>query len=44
VLEQLRARGAIRRYFDDFLELADARGLPFVLDSGKAAKHGKSNP
>ena len=33
LLEQLRGRGAIRRYFDDFLELADARGLPFVLDT-----------
>src|SRR3954447_23168391 len=33
LLEQLRGRGAIRRYFDDFLDLADARGLRFVLDT-----------
>jgi S-methylmethionine-dependent homocysteine/selenocysteine methylase len=33
LLEEVRARGTIRRYFDDFLELADARGLPFVLDT-----------
>jgi homocysteine S-methyltransferase len=33
LLGEVRARGAIRRYFDDFLELADARGLPFVLDT-----------
>jgi S-methylmethionine-dependent homocysteine/selenocysteine methylase len=33
LLEDVRARGTIRRYFDDFLELADARGLPFVLDT-----------
>jgi homocysteine S-methyltransferase len=33
LLEDVRARGTIRRYFDDFLELADERGLPFVLDT-----------
>jgi homocysteine S-methyltransferase len=33
LLEQLRGRGAIRRYFDDFLELADERGADFVLDT-----------
>src|SRR5690348_16215218 len=33
LLEEVRARGTIRRYFDDFLELADERGLPFVLDT-----------
>jgi S-methylmethionine-dependent homocysteine/selenocysteine methylase len=33
LLEDLRARGTIRRYFDGFLELADERGAEFVLDT-----------
>jgi S-methylmethionine-dependent homocysteine/selenocysteine methylase len=33
LLEELRARGTIRRYFDGFLELADERGDQFVLDT-----------
>jgi homocysteine S-methyltransferase len=33
LLEQPSGRGAIRRYFDGFLDLADARGIPFVLDT-----------
>jgi S-methylmethionine-dependent homocysteine/selenocysteine methylase len=33
LLEEVRGRGAIRRYFDGFLDLAGARGLPFVLDT-----------
>ena len=33
LLNEPRGRGAFRRYFDPFLELADARGLGFVLDT-----------
>jgi homocysteine S-methyltransferase len=33
LLEQVRARGVIRRYFDPFLDLADRHGVGFVLDT-----------
>jgi homocysteine S-methyltransferase len=33
LLEEARSRGALRRYFDGFLDLADDRGLDFVLDT-----------
>lgn len=33
LLEDERGRAALRRYFDAFLDLADDRGLPFVIDT-----------
>ena len=33
LLEQERGRAALRRYFEPFLDAAEERGLPFVLDT-----------
>ena len=33
LLGDARGRAALRRYFEPFLEIAEERGLPFVLDT-----------
>lgn len=33
LLGEVRARAAVRRYFEPFLDIAQERGLPFVLDT-----------